>query len=250
MILSIIDEWQNRSDCNESLVSLADLRICDVADLLSGYSNSRNNGDRLDQWHIVWYMVTRTCWQIVSWMASSGMDAGADLERHHRRRGSSVRISTAIDYIVFMLELSGRLRIYGEDRFCHGSTFQEIRSFRKILHSYADCYRMWSARRHGQSHDWKRARSSFDDHGHNLHALFCKVADYCLSSRGLFPHQSWVAPSAYFLGMTAIIFSGISRKNTFVCWRYSSFYHGIARISFSSMVSGPKTNLWPQQVFC
>ena len=72
----IIDEWQNRSDCNESLVSLADLRICDVADLLSGYSNSRNNGDRLDQWHIVWYMVTRTCWQIVSWMASSGMDAG------------------------------------------------------------------------------------------------------------------------------------------------------------------------------
>lgn len=38
-----IDNWK------ESLVSLADLRICDVADLLSGYSNSRNNGDRLDQ---------------------------------------------------------------------------------------------------------------------------------------------------------------------------------------------------------
>ena len=49
--------------------------------------------------------------------------------------------------------------------------------------------------------------------GHD-HALFCKVADYCLSSRGLFPHQSWVAPSAYFLGMTAIIFSGISLKKT------------------------------------
>lgn len=70
-----------------------------------------------------------------------------------------------------------------------------------------------------------------------------KLPIIALVAGAFFPHQSWVAPSAYFLGMTAIIFSGISLKNTFVCWRYSSFYHGIARISFSSMVSGPKTNL-------
>ena len=45
-----------------------------------------------------------------------------------------------------MLELSRRLRIYGEDRFCHGSTFPEIRAFRKILYSYADCHGMWRTR--------------------------------------------------------------------------------------------------------
>ncbi|MCB4434614.1 ferrous iron transport protein B, partial [Staphylococcus aureus] len=35
-----------------------------------------------------------------------------------------------------------------------------------------------------------------------------------LVAGAFFPHQSWVAPSAYFLGMTAIIFSGISLKKT------------------------------------
>jgi Fe2+ transport system protein B len=142
-----------RSDCNESLVSLADLRICDVADLLlaiqtvgtmgTDWINDTLFGTWLPE-HVGRLLAE---WQVAGWMQElilNGIIAGV---------GASVRISTAIDYIVFMLELSGRLRIYGEDRFCHGSTFQEIRSFRKILHSYADCYRMWSARRHGQSHD-------------------------------------------------------------------------------------------------
>ncbi|MCQ4657167.1 ferrous iron transport protein B, partial [Enterococcus faecium] len=33
-----------------------------------------------------------------------------------------------------------------------------------------------------------------------------------LVAGAFFTHQSWVAPSAYFIGMTAIIFSGISLK--------------------------------------
>ena len=71
-----------------------------------------------------------------------------------------------------------------------------------------------------------------------------KLPIIALVAGAFFPHQSWVAPSAYFLGMTAIIFSGISlKKNAFVCWRNSSVYHGIARISFSSMVDDPKTKL-------
>ncbi len=39
-----------------------------------------------------------------------------------------------------------------------------------------------------------------------------KLPIIALVAGAFFPHQSWVAPSAYFLGMTAIIFSGISLK--------------------------------------
>ncbi|HGF8240112.1 TPA: ferrous iron transport protein B [Enterococcus faecium] len=41
-----------------------------------------------------------------------------------------------------------------------------------------------------------------------------KLPIIALVAGAFFPHQSWVAPSAYFLGMTAIIFSGISLKKT------------------------------------
>lgn len=68
----------------------------------------------------------------------------------------------------------------------------------------------------------KRARSSFDDHGTTFMPCSAKLPIIALVA-GAFFLINLVAPSAYFLGMTAIIFSGISLKNTFVCWRYSSF---------------------------
>ncbi|MGC2935958.1 ferrous iron transport protein B, partial [Enterococcus faecium] len=39
-----------------------------------------------------------------------------------------------------------------------------------------------------------------------------KLPIIALVAGALFPHLSWVAPSAYFLGMTEIIFYGISFK--------------------------------------
>ncbi|EPH95580.1 ferrous iron transport protein B [Enterococcus faecalis 13-SD-W-01] len=41
-----------------------------------------------------------------------------------------------------------------------------------------------------------------------------KLPIIALVAGAFFPHRSWVAPSAYFLGMTAIILSGISLKKT------------------------------------
>ena len=65
-------------------------------------------------------------WQVAGWMQEP------IFERHHRRRGSSIRIFTAIDRIVFYaLSFLEDWRIYGEDRFCHRSTFPEIQAFRE-----------------------------------------------------------------------------------------------------------------------
>lgn len=114
------------------------------------------------------------------------MDVGVDFEWYYCRCGSSIRIFIVIDCIVFMFEFFRRLWIYGEDCFCYGLIFLEIWVFRKIFYFYVDCYGMWCIRGYGYLYDWKWVRLLFDDYGYDIYVLFCKVVDYCFSSRGFF----------------------------------------------------------------
>ena len=42
--------------------------------------------------------------------------------------------------------------------------------------------------------------------------MFGEVANYRSDCRCIFPNQSWVSPSAYFLGVASIVLSGIALK--------------------------------------
>lgn len=140
-------------------------------------------------------------------MASSGMDAGADLERHHRRRGSSVRISTAIDYIVLCLS-------FLEDcGYMARIAFVMDRLFRKFGLSGKSFIPMLIATGCGVP-GVMASRTIENEQDRRLTIMVttfmpcsAKLPIIALVAGAFFPHQSWVAPSAYFLGMTAIIFS-------------------------------------------
>lgn len=47
-----------------------------------------------------------------------------------------------------------------------------------------------------------------------FYAMFGEVANYRSDCRCIFPNQSWVSPSAYFLGVASIVLSGIALKKT------------------------------------
>jgi len=60
----------------------------------------------------------------------------------------------------------------------------------------------------------KRRRQKTDHHDHNIYSLLGEAADYFTHSGSIFPGSVWVAPSVYFIGIAAIICSGIILKKT------------------------------------
>ena len=61
-----------------------------------------------------------------------------------------------------------------------------------------------------------------------------KLPIIALVAGAFFPNSSWVAPSAYFVGMGAIVLSGIALKKTkLFFWRSGSFYHGASFVSYA-----------------
>ena len=70
-----------------------------------------------------------------------------------------------------------------------------------------------------------------------------KLPIIALITGAFFPHASWVAPSAYFLGMTSIVIWDHVEENQIICWRHVSFHHGIANLPFATMVDHSKTDI-------
>ena len=56
--------------------------------------------------------------------------------------------------------------------------------------------------------------------------MFSEVANYRSDCRCIFPNQSWVSPSAYFLGVASIVLSGIALKDQAFFGRSSTIHYG------------------------
>ena len=56
--------------------------------------------------------------------------------------------------------------------------------------------------------------------------MFGEVANYRSDCRCIFPNQSWVSPSAYFLGVASIVLSGIALKDQAFFGRSSTIHYG------------------------
>jgi ferrous iron transport protein B len=61
-----------------------------------------------------------------------------------------------------------------------------------------------------------------------------KLPIIALIAGAFFPNSSWVAPSAYFVGMGAIVLSGIALKKTkLFFWRSSAIYYGASVVPYA-----------------
>ena len=132
--------------------------------------------------------------------------------RHHRRRGGGNWIPSPNYCFVLPAGLVGRLRIYGQNRLCDGSDFSQVWPFGQILYSDSHRHRLRRSWRYGLPYDRKRLRPQNDHYDHHLYPLQRQTSYYCFGSRRVVPDSWWVAPVSYFIGIAAIICSGIILK--------------------------------------